>query len=842
MEEKIEGLLAQLTLEEKVSLIAGVDMWHTAAVPRIGIPAIKMTDGPVGARGAGGDSGPSSACFPPGVALAATWNPDLVRRVGEALGQETRAKGAAILLAPTVNIHRSPLAGRNFECYSEDPFLSGQMASAYIQGVQSQGVSACIKHFVCNDSEYKRHSLSSEVSERALREIYLRPFETALRQAHPWALMSAYNKLNGTWCSENPRLLEEILKQEWGFDGLVISDWLGTYSQEAAKGGLDLEMPGPGRWLGARVLQMVEAGEISLEQIDQKVRRLLRLIERVGALSTPPNLNENSIDLPEQRALARQAAAECIVLLKNQDHLLPIDPERVHSIAVIGANARWPQVLAGGSAYVNPHYVISPLQGLQARAGDKLRIDYAPGCYLNRSLPLLDINWLEPDAQGRKGYLVQVYNDLDFSTAPSGTWFTNRSSISWYEGNLPGASLLHFSAKLTATMIAPENGEYCFGVLGNGRTRLLLDGKTLFDSQAIQGADVPPDPDEIVIQELSAVTVLQAGQRVQLEFQQIWDGSSPWVNLRLACLPPRPGESALISEAIELARKADIALVFAGNTLEWESESFDRPDMDLPGLQNELIEQVASANPNTIVVLNSGAPLNMPWLERVSGVLQSWYGGQEAGAAIAAVLFGETDACGRLPITFPRRLQDTPSFLNYPGENGRVYYGEGLFVGYRYYDKKEILPLFPFGFGLSYTTFEIFGLELDQTVYHKGETIHVRVMVTNTGSRQGREVVQLYLRDKQSSLVRPDKELKGFQAVDLQPGETRQVEFVLDEDALAFYDDALPGWTSENGLFEVLVGSSVQKIWQTVSFEWKGGGALRNPGKSKVLDSGFHAG
>ena len=669
MRDSVDELLSQLTLQEKVVLLAGTDMWHTTPIERLGIPALKVTDGPHGARGSEGFTGAvTSACFPAEIALAASWNTALVERVGQALGQETRDKGAHVLLAPTVNIHRSPLAGRNFECFSEDPYLSARMAVAFITGVQSQGVGATVKHYVCNDSEFERYSISSEVSERALREIYLAPFKAAVQEAGTWAVMAAYNKVNGTFASENPYTLTKVLREEWGFDGVVMSDWFGTRSTSpSVNAGLDLEMPGSSIWRGENLLRAVERDEVDEATINEHVHRLLRMFVKAKAFEYPDEAPELALDRPEHRALAREAAAEGIVLLKNEQNVLPLQRGTLASLAIIGPNAKTARIMGGGSAAVVPHYAITPFDGIVASAGAGVTIGYEPGC-------------------------------------------TN-------------------------------------------------------DKQ-----------------------------------------------------PPAPIPDDALERAARLAAAADVALVFAGLSSEWESEGFDRQDMELVGEQAALIEKVAEANKNTVVILNTGSPISMNWLAKVAAVVQAWYPGQECGHAIADVLFGDTIPSGKLPMTFPVRLEDNPAYINYPGENGRVCYGEGLFVGYRYYEKKKITPLFPFGFGLSYTTFSYGGLRLSAREMGPDDTLGVSVDVTNTGQYAGKEVVQLYIRDVTASLQRPGKELKAFAKVQLEPGERKAVTFTLASDALAYYDDLQHAWVAEAGEFEVLAGSSSQDVRATATF------------------------
>ena len=817
-EEKIQSLIAQMTLEEKVSLLAGADLWHTVPVERLGIPVMKVTDGPNGARGADGSSGPTSACFPAGVALAATWNPALVEKIGQALAQEVLAKGAHMLLAPTVNLHRTPLAGRNFECYSEDPYLASRMAVAYINGLQSQGVGACIKHFVCNDQEFERNSISSEVTERALRELYLVPFQTAIREAKPWAVMSSYNKLNGTYCSENPYLLLDILKKEWGFDGLLMSDWMGTYSPNAAAGGMDLEMPGPARWMGKSVIEDVRSGKLTEEFIDDKVRRVLRTLFRVGAFDHPELKVEQSIDRPEHRALIRQAGGEAIVLLKNAG-LLPIDLSKVKSIAVVGSNAVRPPLLGGGSASVTPHYAVAPLTAIRQRlqAHPDVKVEFTLGTPIHRNTPALDMNCVQsPDGlPGRMA--IEYFAKSDFSGAPIARQTADRSQIEWSKNFLASANPEEFTARLSGKFIAPESGRFTFSLFGNGSSRLLLDGNAIVD----RWSDHPnEDSDPWSRAESVGVIDLHQGQELELVIEHTWQGKNPWRVTNIGCLPPVPADP--ITEAEKLAASCDVAIVFAGLTSEWESEGFDRVDMDLPGEQNQLIARVAAANPNTIVVLNCGAPLHMPWLDQVAGVFHAWYLGQETGNAMADLIFGDVNPSGKLPATFPKRLQDSPAYINYPGENGRVHYGEGLFVGYRYYDKKDVDPLFPFGFGLSYTTFAYRNLSLNAARYNPNDEIKITLEVENIGDRPGAEIVQCYVRDVESCLVRPEKELKSFTKVFLNAKESRQVSLSLNRDSLAYYDDKAKAWVTDPGDFEVLIGSSSRDIRLRAQFTWTG--------------------
>ncbi len=817
MSERVEKLLKQLTLQEKVSLLAGAATFNTMAIERLGIPVLKLTDGPNGARGVGGfRDGVQAACFPAAIALAATWDPELVNRVGQALADEVKSKGAQVLLAPTVNIHRSPVNGRNFECYSEDPYLTSRIAVAYIQGVQSQGIGATIKHFVCNESEFERYTINSEVGERALREIYLPPFQAAVQEAKTWALMSSYNKVRGTYASENAYTLDEILREEWGFEGLVMSDWFGTHSTAAAiNAGLDLEMPGPNRWRGEKLLAAVQENQVTETTIENSTRRVLELLEKTGRFEHPEEVPERSVDTPEKRALIREAASEGTVLLKNDGNILPLQEEKLSSIAVIGPNAKTARIMAGGSAELHAQYAISPFDGLVNRLGDKVKLVYELGCTNDKTVPIIDPNLLLAGSEGQnQGLLAEYFNDTNLSGKP--VWQTRVQSgeTLWMSQPSERVDAEHFSTRFTGRFTPVESGTYTFSLISAGRSRLFLDGQEVIDNWTDQTPDVFYFAWGST--EVTYSVALEANRAHTLVVEYATDDHKHFKAVRLGC-QLIPSENAL-DKVIATAAEADVALVFVGLSGEWESEGFDRPNIDLVGQQVELIQRVAAANPKTIVVLNTGSPINMPWLDQVSAVLQSWYPGQECGNAIADLLFGDVTPSGKLTQTFPVRLEDNPAYINYPGENGKVTYGEGLFVGYRYYEKKDIQPLFPFGYGLSYTTFTYNNLQISKAEIQPGETLQVSIEITNSGTREGKEIAQLYIRDMESKLHRPLKELKAFAKVHLQPGETRTVAFDLDRSALAYYDDLERNWIAEAGEFEVQIGASSQDIRATTSF------------------------
>lgn len=822
MNNRLKNLSLQMTIEEKLNLLSGKDLWHTVPIERLGIPSMKVTDGPNGARGAHGDLGPKSVCIPVGVALGATWNPELIFRVGQVLGEETKIKGAHILLAPTVNIHRSPLAGRNFECYSEDPYLTGQMAIAYIKGVQSQGVGACIKHFVCNDSEFERNTISSEISERPLREIYLEPFRMALKEAKPWAVMSAYNKINGIYASENPYTLIDILKGEWEFDGVVISDWYGTYSELAAQGGLDLEMPGPGKWMTVdNLLPLIKSGELTMEVVNDKILRLLQTMERVGLLENPETQQEGEIDKPEHRQISLESALESVVLLKNENKILPLDVKKLNSIAVIGANAKYASIMGGGSSRVTPLYKVSPLEAIKKYADDSIDIQYSIGCPIHRDLPPIEFGWLTKPNSNEIGLFVEIFDNLELEGEPVNSFTIDRPRISWSEELLNPADPRKYSARLSGGLMPDKTGEYHFSLEGNGLSRLLINDEIVVDNWHT----LPPGVPYWSSGQNTGNFELKSEQKYQFVIEISSNNPTPWRSLKIGCLPPLSEDP--ISDAVKIAKISDAVILFAGTTDEWESEGFDRIDMDLPGDQSKLIESILAVNQNTVLVLNTGAPIEMPWLDKTPAVLQSWFGGQELGNAVASIVFGQTNPSGKLPTTFPKRLRDNPAYNNYPGENGKVHYGEGIFVGYRYYDRKCLIPLFPFGHGLSYTTFEYSNLRLNSEEFFPGDDIQVFLDITNKGNKPGKETVQLYIKDVESTLMRPEKELKGFVKIYLEPGETKTVTLSLSEESLAYYDPGTTSWTAEDGEFELLIGSSSRDIRLKSRFSWKGESLLK---------------
>lgn len=699
VDQRVADLVKRMTLEEKATMLSGSGWMESAPIERLGIPSIKMADGPMGVRSWAGSSAITSSsaspmkvettAFPAGIAMAATWDESLVQREGKAVGQEVKALGRDMILGPTVNINRVPLWGRNFEGYGEDPFLAGQMAVSYIRGVQGEGVIPSVKHFAANNEEYERHRVNATIDERTLHEIYLPAFKAAVRLAGVWNVMSAYNKVNGVHCAENDYLLNDVLKKEFGFKGFVVSDWGSTYSTApTVNAGMDLEMPGgpPAKtwlarpqtqeagngdlWLMAdKVLAEVKAGHISEATLDDNVGRILRVMILSGIIDHP-HAGGGAVDTPEQQSIALQGATEGIVLLKNKASLLPFDTAKVHSIAVIGPNAIVARTGGGGSSMVRPKYAVSPLEGIRKRAGSGIQVTSAIGV-------------------------------------------------------------------------------------------------------GMEGENAPEDSSETRAKDLK--------------------------------------------EAVDAASKADVAVVVVGRYNKLEGEGFDVKTMDLPAGQDELIEAVEKANPHTVVVLNTGDPVTMTrWIDQTPALLDMWYGGQEGGNALAAILFGDANPSGKLPVSLPKKFEDSPAAGNYPGQNLQVNYAEGIYVGYRYYDTKNVEPQFPFGFGLSYTSFAYSDLKIGEIIVINGNKRLsdplIQVNVRNTGSRVGAEIVQLYVHDGHAKIDRPFHELKGFERVELQPGESKTVTFFLERSAFEYWSPETKQWVLDPGTFEVQVGASSRDI------------------------------
>ena len=788
IETKVKNLLEQLTLDEKISLISGTG-FDTVEIKRLGIPALHMTDGPVGVR-----IGPATS-FPSGMALAATFDPNVTYAVGKAIAEEAKAKGFNVLLGPAVDIQRVPFAGRNFESYGEDPFLASHLSVGYIKGVQTENVIATVKHFAANNQELDRKTIDAVVDERTLNEIYYPPFRAAVEDANVLAVMSSYNKLNGFYASENRNLLTDVLKRKWNFQGLVMSDWGAVHSPAPTiNAGLDLEMPTGDFLNNEAVKKALKAGEISETQIDEMVRRNLRVMFLAG-ITDGKSLQSSSIDTIEHRKITRGAATAGIVLLKNENELLPVNENKIRSIAVVGPNADKARIGGGGSAQVVPFYSVSPLEGLRNALGEKVKINFSPGIVaLEDTKPIPSENLLAADGK-TNGLTGEYFANMNLEGKPAFTRIDSILDFHWKtESPAENFPADKFSNRWTGFLVSPVSGRYSISLSSNDGGRLFLDDEKIIDVWS----------DHATLTK-TAVIELKANEprKIRVEHYENIGNADLVLGWRLL-------EENILEKAAETAKNADIALVFVGLSDAVEAESLDREILDLPKDQIELIEKVSRANPKTIVINTSGAPVLMnDWIEKIPAVVQTFYYGQEGGNAIADVLLGKISPSGKLPATFLKRWEDAPAYGNYPGDGIKVEYKEGIFVGYRWFDTKNIEPLFPFGHGLSYTTFEYSNLKLIKV---KNGELTVNFDIKNVGKRDGAEAAQIYVQDLKSSLPRPEKELKGFEKIFLKAGEKKTVSIKLDKDAFAFYDPQKSMWIAEKGDFKILVGSSSRDI------------------------------
>jgi len=816
-EEELRRRVGRLSLEQKVRLLTGADFWALYDEPEAGLRRVVLSDGPAGVRGGSWDERDSSANVPSGTALAATWDPGRLEAVGGLLAREARRKGVDVLLAPTVNLHRTPYAGRCFECFSEDPLLTARIGAAYVRGLQRSGVGATVKHFVGNDSETQRMTVDVRIDERTLRELYLAPFEAIVREAGPWAVMASYNGVNGSSMTQSP-MLRDVLHGEWGYDGLVMSDWIAARSTEGtASAALDLAMPGPasryGPW-GDALVEAVRKGKVDEALIDDKVLRILRLAARVGALEDGPPARALAAPGPDSVAVAtelRAAAVAGFVLARN-DGLLPLSRSRLRQLAVIGPNAEVARTLGGGSATVFPPYTVSPLDGLRA-AG--LHVAHAPGVSAQLRAPQARAPWLlRPDRSG-PGAELRFFAD---SGEPTGSELRDGGTFIWLGGFTP-AGVTEPVARLEIRCVirATVAGTYRLGVSGLGRYRLTVDGAEVFDATL----SVPENADvaEVMMappQQLAPVE-LAAGQSVTAVFEHDVH-SSPFAGfgtlVQLNLEPPHGTEDEEIAVAATLAAASDVAVVVVGTTAEVESEGFDRTSLSLPGRQDELVRRVIAANPRTVVVVNSGAPVLLPWAQDAAAVLLSWFGGQEAGNALADVLLGDAEPGGRLPMTWPVSEEGLPSTR--PAD-GVLDYREGLFIGYRAFDRDGREPLFPFGHGTGYTSWAYDSMTVADGPANTGGGVAACVQVRNTGPRRGREVVQVYASRPDSAVERPAKWLAGFAGVDADPGETVEVGILIPERVFQHWSDA--GWVLEPGAFTLSAGPSSASLPLTGSWQ-----------------------
>ncbi|WP_148288698.1 beta-glucosidase [Ilumatobacter nonamiensis] len=828
----IDAALASLSLDDKCRLVAGETNWRTKAFPEAGIPQLKMSDGPTGVRGEGhGSAGTPGVAVPAGIALGASWDPDLLADIGGLLGTEAVRKRAHVLLGPTVNLHRTPVGGRTFECYSEDPELSGALAAAYVGAVQKHGVAVTVKHFVCNDTEIDRMTVDVDVDERALRELYLRPFERAVKEGGAWGIMSAYNRLDGDHAAENRRLLTDILRDEWGFDGFVVSDWFGVHEPVgAANAGLSLEMPAPVRVYGQRLADAVERGDVTEETVDGLVSDLLVVMNRTLADERSCDEPEESIDDPVERALTRRAAIAGTVLLRN-DHVdaldrpvLPIPLDGLGSVTVIGPNAVIDRSMGGGSASLTPfghRTLLDALTDRLATRSPSTTVGYEPGVRIDRLTPIVRRNQLRtPD--GEPGLRLEYVNSRDWD-APTAIDTTTTSSMLRFFGTTPEEiDALAFGARVSGSFIPEVDGPHVIGVVSTGPVTMTA---TVEGQHPVVVVD---DPDMRIPrtreffgyggEESTAVVDAVAGEPIAISVKWATAADNGFAALRIGVRSPDPAD--LFEQAVVAAQAADVAVVVVGTNDEWETEGFDRETMDLPGRQNELVEAVAAANPNTVVVVNAGSPVTMDWAdggpESASAVVTSFFAGQEQAEAMVDVLLGDADPGGRLPTTYPARLADHPAIDNHTPtytESGppSQRYAEGLFIGHRHYERSGISPRFWFGHGLSYGSAEWGSVEVSATEVSVDALeggITLTVPVTNDSDRDATVVVQGYVAPVAPPVERPDRELKAWAKAVVAPGTSTAVTLDFGTDAFHHWDESTGAWTVAPGEYDLVIAPS----------------------------------
>ncbi|MBT8226313.1 MAG: glycosyl hydrolase [Dactylosporangium sp.] len=800
-EKQLHGLLRRLSLQQKVRLLTGADAWSTHPEPAIGLRRIVVSDGPAGVRGETFDERDPSLSLPSATALGATWDVDLAGRYGAVLADEARRQGVDVVLGPTINLHRSPLGGRHFEAFSEDPLLTAHLAAAYVQGLQERGIGATVKHYVANDAENERLTVDNVVAERPLRELYLAAFEKAIVDSRAWLVMSAYNAVNGPTMTENP-LLRTPLSSEWGFDGVVVSDWMAVRSTEAsANAAQDLAMPGPDSPWGAALVEAVEAGRVPVAAIDEKVLRLLRLAARIGALDGVPAAVTDPPEPLDGAALAREIAVAGMVLVRNTDAVLPLNATALRGVGVFGHSAEVARFQGGGSATVFPERIVSPLDGLRQALRPAVDVRYVMGAQVSSGILPLPRAAITNPVTGEPGTRVRF---LDATGGELSVEDRLAADLLWVFNGIPDGTV----TIEVSTVYRPETtGTERLGACGAGPLRLSIDGTERITTVLTDERDPFGGPQSA--QPCATIDVaVTAGVAVELvlSVSPPLGGSFLFATITL-------GTEAVVDEEAELARAADVArdcdvaVVVVGTSASIESEGFDRTTLALPGRQDDLVRAVAAANPRTVVVVNSGSPVLMPWRDEVAAVLLGWFGGQEFGAALAEVLLGTAEPGGRLPTTWPAEEADIPVLNTTPAED-RLVYDEGLHLGYRAWLRAIPRPAYPFGHGLGYTTWQLRRARVPESV-DVGQPVPVTVTVANTGTRAGKHVVQVYLAREASAVERPVRWLAGFAPVTVDPGRELETTILVDPRAFAHYQD---GWQTEPGAFTVLVGASVDDL------------------------------
>ena len=850
---RVDELVRSLSIEERAGLTSGTDAWHAAGADSIGLGEMLTLDGPNGIRGVTFPPGSSATCTPCGIGLGATWDVDLVAEVAARIGAEAKRAGVHYMLAPVLNMIRSPLGGRDFECYSEDPVLAAELGAAYVTGMQSRGVAACPKHLVGNDSESQRTSVNCIIDERTLREVYMLPFERVAR-AGAWSMMAAYNQVNGIHCSRNAVLNGTVLREEWGWDGVLMSDWHATHDTvDDINAGLDLEMPGPPHYMGPHVAAAVRDGRVSEETLNCAAQRVLALAARVGALpigevievgsdrehvpdavaATHPSeavrvdeyrpwlTSDLAADLrqpislsdDEGAALVRRAAADSFVLLKN-DGVLPLEPAGLRRVAVLGPNAAAPCTQGGGAAHMSAPYAVSPLDGVRAALPSSVDVVYEAGCSIDFLLPALtklDVT----DLDGRPGLTIEFYVGKEPVGETVARLHADSSDLHLFGDLPPGVPQNNFAVKMSGWLTPSISGPHKLAMRGLGARRLYVDGKLVADAPAAEGlVDVPTALFEG--KELGGTFEFEAGKRVLIVAELRSATRDPSL-LAVGCEAPETADR--IALAVAAAAAADVAIVVVGTDETWDTEGRDRKTATLPGRQDELVTRVAAANPRTVVVVNAGCQMDLAWSDSVSAIIYAWLPGQEFGNALADVLVGIAEPGGRLPVTIARREADYPAFDTTPAANHELVYREGVNLGYRGFDAAGIEPRFAFGHGLGYTTFEYEEVTVTADGLAEGEPLELRVRIRNTGTRAGKEVIQIYVADLESTVQRPVRELKGFAAVRLEPGETKEVAMALEDRDLAYWDVERHSWRIEPGRFDIEIGHSSRDIRLRASVE-----------------------
>jgi len=813
VELRIEDLLKKMTIEEKVEQLNG-EIFSTNGNARLGIPKIIIYDGESEAK-----ANRHTVNFSSNMNQAATFDENLLFRLGESIAEEARVLGSNMLLNPCVNILRTPFNGRAYEAFGEDPYLVSKLATAYVKGAQSKKVITSTKHFIANNQDWNRFDVNIEMDERALREIYLPAYKAVVKDGNAWSLMSAYNMFRGDWCSESKYILTDILRDEWGFDGFVLSDWGGTHSTvKMANAGLDLEMP-KALYYGSKLLEAVRNGQVSETIIDSRVRNILRIMFRAGLFDEQVNAYGGIAKTEERINLALETARKSIVLLKNDHNLLPLDRNTIKSIAVIGPNGNVARVSGSGSGEYHGYYQVSPLDGIINKADGKIDVKFERGIpEMSLELPIVEPELYE-QPNGEPGLYAEYFNNKELKGKPVYTTTEKSINFDWGFGPIvpssgPGSPkpgvVNHdkWSARWTGKLLSPGEGFYEIGIQADNGVKVFLDNELLIDSWTDEA------PGKFKVTKFKFDKTGKYDLRVEF-YENI--GSC---RCKMGITPFKPNTSD--HKAVELARNSDYVIMCMGLFSEMEGEQLDRDELSLPKEQIDLIKAVAEVNENCIVVLNNGTPLIMnEWIEDVPAIIEAFYPGQEGGNALADILFGDVNPSGKLPATFTKKWEDHSAYGSYPGKRDLAEYKEGIFVGYRWFDKKNIEPLFPFGYGLSYTTFEYFNLKLSTKSMKQDGQIEISLNMKNTGKMDGDEVIQLYIHDKEASVIREAKSLKGFQRVSLQAGEIKTVTMKINKSALSFYDVNTKKWLAEPGEFELLIGASSRDIRLKDMFELK---------------------